>query len=214
MSGPSTATTLVSLHRLHGRRAQLVLEHRQLAKDISRSEGGERDRAPVGVLANRTSTARAHDVARIACVALSEHDLPWLKAARHRQLRDPPKVVLLERREHRHASEQLHYLRSLCGSHALEISQARPLALNRATCGHPTLSSQYGSVEVDRAVSARRRFRADADSQHSLLHSRELWATVDVCNPKDQPNTVGIRGSMPGDGMPKTSCTCASTFNI
>lgn len=34
---------------------------------------------------------------------------------------------------------------------------------------------------------------------HSLLSSRELWATVDVCNPKDQPDTVGIRGSMPGD---------------
>lgn len=38
---------------------------------------------------------------------------------------------------------------------------------------------------------------------HSLLHSRDLWATVDVCNPKDQPNTIGIRGSMPGDGHPK-----------
>jgi hypothetical protein len=40
-------------------------------------------------------------------------------------------------------------------------------------------------------------------SAHSLLHSRALWATVDVCNPKDQPNTIGIRGSMPGDGHPK-----------
>ena len=38
---------------------------------------------------------------------------------------------------------------------------------------------------------------------HSLLHSRELWATVDVCNPTDQPNTIGIRGSMPGDGHAK-----------
>lgn len=38
---------------------------------------------------------------------------------------------------------------------------------------------------------------------HSLLHSRELWATVDVCNPKDQPHTIGIRGSMPGDGRSK-----------
>jgi hypothetical protein len=36
---------------------------------------------------------------------------------------------------------------------------------------------------------------------HSLYQSRELWATIDVCNPKDQPNTVGIRGSMPGDGQ-------------
>jgi hypothetical protein len=38
---------------------------------------------------------------------------------------------------------------------------------------------------------------------HSLLHSRQLWATVDVCNPKDQAHTIGIRGSMPGDGHPK-----------
>jgi hypothetical protein len=36
---------------------------------------------------------------------------------------------------------------------------------------------------------------------HPLEHSRELWATVDVCGPKDQPETIGIRGSMPGDGQ-------------
>jgi hypothetical protein len=36
--------------------------------------------------------------------------------------------------------------------------------------------------------------------ERALLHSHELWATIDVCNPADQPNTVGIRGSMPGDG--------------
>jgi hypothetical protein len=35
---------------------------------------------------------------------------------------------------------------------------------------------------------------------HSLLSSRELWATIDVCNPAKEPDTVGIRGSMPGDG--------------
>jgi hypothetical protein len=34
----------------------------------------------------------------------------------------------------------------------------------------------------------------------ALLSSRELWATIDVCNPADQPDTVGVRGSMPGDG--------------
>jgi hypothetical protein len=38
---------------------------------------------------------------------------------------------------------------------------------------------------------------------HGLLQSRELWATVDVCNPKNQPDTIGIRGSMPGDGDSK-----------
>jgi hypothetical protein len=40
-------------------------------------------------------------------------------------------------------------------------------------------------------------------SAHSLAHSRELWATVDVCNAKDKPHTIGIRGSMPSDGLPK-----------
>jgi hypothetical protein len=36
--------------------------------------------------------------------------------------------------------------------------------------------------------------------ERALLDSRELWATIDVCGPADQRNTVGIRGSMPGDG--------------
>jgi hypothetical protein len=36
---------------------------------------------------------------------------------------------------------------------------------------------------------------------HALLTSRALWATIDVCNPTDQPYYVGIRGSMPGDGQ-------------
>jgi len=39
-----------------------------------------------------------------------------------------------------------------------------------------------------------------AGGGHSLLASRVLWATVDVCDPHDQTDTIGIRGSMPGDG--------------
>jgi hypothetical protein len=42
--------------------------------------------------------------------------------------------------------------------------------------------------------------RAVDASGHTLLQSRELWATIDVCNPADQPDTIGIRGSMPGNG--------------
>jgi hypothetical protein len=34
-----------------------------------------------------------------------------------------------------------------------------------------------------------------------LFRSRLLWSTIDVCNPTDQPDTVGIRGSMPGDHL-------------
>jgi hypothetical protein len=38
---------------------------------------------------------------------------------------------------------------------------------------------------------------------HALDRSRELWATIDVCSPPDQLNTIGVRGSMPGDGQAK-----------
>jgi hypothetical protein len=37
----------------------------------------------------------------------------------------------------------------------------------------------------------------------ALDRSRELWATIDVCSPPDQLNTLGVRGSMPGDGQAK-----------
>lgn len=34
----------------------------------------------------------------------------------------------------------------------------------------------------------------------ALLRSHDLWATINVCSPSDRLNTVGVRGSMPGDG--------------
>ena len=34
----------------------------------------------------------------------------------------------------------------------------------------------------------------------SLRLSLDLWATIDVCDTPRQPNWIGIRGSMPGDG--------------
>ena len=40
-----------------------------------------------------------------------------------------------------------------------------------------------------------------ATSRSTLLKSHQLWATIDVCSPTDQPDTVGIRGSMPGNGQ-------------
>ena len=42
-----------------------------------------------------------------------------------------------------------------------------------------------------------------AAASSALLRSRQLWATIDVCNPFDQPDMIGIRGSMPGDGTPR-----------
>jgi hypothetical protein len=46
---------------------------------------------------------------------------------------------------------------------------------------------------------------AGAIDVHRLLSSKNLWATVDVCNAPDQPDFVGIRGSMPGDGSARDS---------
>jgi hypothetical protein len=41
---------------------------------------------------------------------------------------------------------------------------------------------------------------AKARAAGSVLQSRQLWATINICNPRDRPDYVGIRGSMPGDG--------------
>jgi hypothetical protein len=60
-----------------------------------------------------------------------------------------------------------------------------------ATCATASASaSSPGSAKTPRPTPAERK----------LLSSHELWATIDVCDPVDEPNTVGIRGSMPGDG--------------
>src|SRR5436853_1151185 len=35
----------------------------------------------------------------------------------------------------------------------------------------------------------------------SIYHSPLLWATVNVCDTPSSPDTIGIRGSMPGSGV-------------
>ncbi len=57
-----------------------------------------------------------------------------------------------------------------------------------------------GAGPLAGTVSAKTAPNPEATRLKALLHSRELWATIDVCNAADQPDTVGIRGSMPGDG--------------
>src|SRR3954465_12413300 len=36
----------------------------------------------------------------------------------------------------------------------------------------------------------------------SIYESPLLWATVNVCDTPDNPDTIGIRGSIPGSGVP------------
>lgn len=35
---------------------------------------------------------------------------------------------------------------------------------------------------------------------HTIYRSRHLWATVNICDTKASPDTLGIRASMPGSG--------------
>ena len=74
---PRMAMACDLVERLDRGRAQLVVEHRQLAEDVARAEVRQRDHAPVGMLADRARVAGAHDVARVAGVALAEdHVMP------------------------------------------------------------------------------------------------------------------------------------------
>jgi hypothetical protein len=41
---------------------------------------------------------------------------------------------------------------------------------------------------------------ASARRADSILHNKRLWATVNVCDTVGHPDSIGIRGSMPGSG--------------
>jgi hypothetical protein len=41
---------------------------------------------------------------------------------------------------------------------------------------------------------------APAHAQRSIDKSRHLWATVNICDTEQSPNTIGLRASMPGSG--------------
>ena len=92
---------------LHRGRAALVVEHGQLAKDVPGAKRGERDRAPVGVCAEGACVAGAHDVARVALVALAEDHLAGLEAARDGDLRDLLEILARQRLEYRDPGEEL-----------------------------------------------------------------------------------------------------------
>ena len=49
------------------------------------------------------------------------------------------------------------------------------------------------------AAPATSRSSTESTMLKALLRSRDLWATINICTPTDQPDTLGIRGSMPGD---------------
>ncbi len=105
--GPEHADDADRLDRLDGGGAALVLEHGELAEDVSRAERGERDRTPVAMGTNGPRTPFSHDVAGVAGVALAEDHLPGLEAAGDSHVGDPLEVARLERGERGHPPEQL-----------------------------------------------------------------------------------------------------------
>jgi hypothetical protein len=44
---------------------------------------------------------------------------------------------------------------------------------------------------------------AAAQDEPSVYRSPLLWSTVNICDTVTHPDTIGIRGSMPGSGVPK-----------
>src|SRR5262249_56533820 len=63
---------LAVLERLDAGRADLAVEHRQLAEDVARAECREGYRPAVGMLAGDAEAAGADDVAGVRMVALVE----------------------------------------------------------------------------------------------------------------------------------------------
>jgi hypothetical protein len=56
------------------------------------------------------------------------------------------------------------------------------------------------SVAVVALLAAVAPAAATADSGPSIYQNKRLWATVNVCDTVGHPDSIGIRGSMPGSG--------------
>jgi hypothetical protein len=69
-----------------------------------------------------------------------------------------------------------------------------------AAAGAALLAAVAAAVAQAAPAAAAPRARG-AQLPAALRMSSQLWATIDVCNPPHQRDTVGIRGSMPGDGQ-------------
>lgn len=88
--------------------------------------------------------------------------------------------------------EQMRNRKLLCWTALIGAATTAALAAVQTATGSPATAAARSTAGLDVQAAA-----------HSPLSSRQLWATVDVCDPHDRPDTIGIRGSMPGDGNPK-----------
>src|SRR4051794_33453758 len=75
--------------------------------------------------------------------------------------------------------------------------RARATKRARRAAAGLLLAAALALLAFDGASAGAAQAKRPVDTQ-ALLRSRLLWATIDVCNASDQPDTLGVRGSMPG----------------
>ncbi|HTU77370.1 MAG TPA: hypothetical protein VMF09_01265 [Solirubrobacteraceae bacterium] len=80
------------------------------------------------------------------------------------------------------------------------MARYKPLRLAVATLA-AALAPALALSPTALSAPARATEHAPSEAERALLHSHELWGTIDVCSPRDQPDVVGVRGSMPGNGQ-------------
>jgi hypothetical protein len=76
--------------------------------------------------------------------------------------------------------------------------ESRRATLAAFACALVLTATSAMPVTSAAAIHRSKRAKRAVDTS-ALSRSRLLWSTIDICNAPDQPNTVGIRGSMPGD---------------
>jgi hypothetical protein len=74
-------------------------------------------------------------------------------------------------------------------------------AILAVLCAAPALGASSSGQPAASEPKASEPAKEKPLSGRPLLDSHELWATIDVCSPHNQPHTVGVRGSMPGNGV-------------
>ena len=73
----------------------------------------------------------------------------------------------------------------------------KPAAGRRYRQGVTPLRATLGVIALLMAVAPA---GAGARQADAIFHNKRLWATVNVCDTVGHPDSIGIRGSMPGSG--------------
>ena len=140
-------------------------------------ERGERDLAPVAVLAHRARVAGADDVARVGVVPLAEDDLAAAEAPRHGDVRDAHQVLGAQGLEDRYAAEQRRRLLCARGHVPRSIpDQAMSSARSRRRRPSQRRADRAPSAGEQRERQRRSRARSRAMPGRDLEHPHGVVA--------------------------------------